>query len=294
VRVSNPILLFAALTAMTIAVLVLATVAHAATFRVTTTTDNVAGSLREAIRGANATGGPDTIRFEIPGQGPHTLTPTRDLPAVSDTVTIDGFSQAAPQGAIPILIDLGNAPGGLALDTDGSTVRGLQLQSAPGDALRIDGDGNLIESNRIAFSGGDAIRVHSGIGNALLHNETFANGGLGIDLNEATGANRLQARPHLISSNNVGNATVVDWRLDSAPSTRYRIDFYVTGACGGGETFLGSTTAETNANGRASGSTDVAVAAVNRLTTATATVATGTTDTSELSSCVTILQGVRR
>jgi hypothetical protein len=294
VRVSNPILLFAALTAATIAALLLAAVANAATFRVSTTADSGAGSLREALHGANARGGPDTVRFEIPGQGPHTIAPASDLPAVTDPVTVNGATQPAPQGAAGILIDLAGAPGGLALATDGSVVRDLELRSAPGDALRIDGDDNRVEGNRIAFSGGNAIRVERGTGNALLHNETFASGGLGIDLNEATGANQLQARPHLISANNVGSATAVDWRLDSAPSTRYRIDFYASDACGDGETFLGSTTAETNANGRAAGSTDVAVAAVDRLVTATATVATGTTDTSELAPCVTILQGVRR
>jgi Right handed beta helix region len=286
--------LLAALAAATIAALMLTAAADAATVRVTTTADGGAGSLREAIDDANALGGPDTIRFDIPGQGPHTIAPASDLPAVTDPVTINGFSQPAPQGIIAILIGLANAPGGLTLETDDSVVRGLELRSAPGDALRIAGDGNQIENNRIAFSGGDGIRVESGVGNALLHNETFANGDLGIDLNDSTGANNLQARPHLISSNNVGTATVVDWRLDSAPSTRYRIDFYGTGACGNGQTFLGSTTAETNANGRVAGSTDVAVFPVDGLVTATATVATGTTDTSELSPCVIISQGVRR
>ena len=50
----------------------------AATFSVTNTNDSGAGSLRQAILGANATPGGDSIEFDIPGSGVHTITPTTD------------------------------------------------------------------------------------------------------------------------------------------------------------------------------------------------------------------------
>ena len=50
-------------------------------------------TLREAIEEANATSGPATIRFAIPGDGVHTISPSTELPAITDELTIDGYSQ---------------------------------------------------------------------------------------------------------------------------------------------------------------------------------------------------------
>src|SRR5262249_51335666 len=50
-------------------------------------------TLREAITAANANPGPDIINFNIPGAGVHTITPTSELPTITETVTIDGYTQ---------------------------------------------------------------------------------------------------------------------------------------------------------------------------------------------------------
>ena len=47
----------------------------AATFTVTNTDDTGPGSLRQAILDANAAPGLDTIAFNIPGAGVHTISP---------------------------------------------------------------------------------------------------------------------------------------------------------------------------------------------------------------------------
>ncbi|MGQ0603864.1 MAG: hypothetical protein ACT4QE_19455, partial [Anaerolineales bacterium] len=70
-------------------------VAQADTLVVATTNDSGPGSLREAIQAANSaiTQG-DTIRFSIPGAGPHTITVSNALPALTDPgTTIDGYTQ---------------------------------------------------------------------------------------------------------------------------------------------------------------------------------------------------------
>src|SRR5437899_10666596 len=74
-------------------VLISASLSRAATFTVTNTNDSGAGSLRQAILDANATAGPDTIAFNIPGAGVHTITPASSLDAITDPVTIDGYTQ---------------------------------------------------------------------------------------------------------------------------------------------------------------------------------------------------------
>ena len=83
--------------------------APAATLTVTGTGDTIAVdglvTLREAITSANndanvnadvvAVGayGTDTIKFNIPGAGVKTIAPTSTLPAITDPLTIDGYTQ---------------------------------------------------------------------------------------------------------------------------------------------------------------------------------------------------------
>ena len=66
---------------------------------VTNTNNSGAGSLRDAIICANNSPGTDTIDFNIPGTGPHTIQPLSDLPWITDPVIIDGYTQP---GASPI------------------------------------------------------------------------------------------------------------------------------------------------------------------------------------------------
>ena len=67
--------------------------AHGATFTVTNTANSGPGTLRQAILDANANPGLDTINFNLPGSGVQTIAPTNALPAITNAVFIDGFSQ---------------------------------------------------------------------------------------------------------------------------------------------------------------------------------------------------------
>ncbi len=127
--------------------LLLASGVHAApaTFVVTNTNDSGAGSLRQAIEDANGNGNPsdmDVIEFNIAGSGVHRITPDSELPAVSEMVTIDGYSQpgASPNTAVSPLpfnavirveVDgsgLDNEQGFIFINgSDGSLVRGLAI-----------------------------------------------------------------------------------------------------------------------------------------------------------------------
>ncbi|TAH40522.1 MAG: hypothetical protein EYC71_13420 [Gammaproteobacteria bacterium] len=72
--------------------------ALAATFVVGNTSDAGAGSLRQAILDANAAAGSNEIHFAIPGVGPHTIALASQLPGITSSLTIDGFTQS---GAVP-------------------------------------------------------------------------------------------------------------------------------------------------------------------------------------------------
>ena len=67
--------------------------ATADTYTVSNTLDAGPGSFRQAILDANARAGSDTISFNIPGSGVHTITPTTELPALTSPVIIDGYTQ---------------------------------------------------------------------------------------------------------------------------------------------------------------------------------------------------------
>ena len=69
-------------------------------FVVINTNDSGAGSLRQAIIDSNATPGvTDTISFNIPGGGVHTITPTIALPAILSPAIIDATTQPGYSGA---------------------------------------------------------------------------------------------------------------------------------------------------------------------------------------------------
>src|SRR4029453_9499770 len=87
-------------TSIVFLLLSLAGSAAADTFTVDNTVDPGDGTcnspgctLHEAIDAANANPGADTIEFNISGPGVHTIGLTMPLPTITETVTIDGYTQ---------------------------------------------------------------------------------------------------------------------------------------------------------------------------------------------------------
>jgi uncharacterized repeat protein (TIGR01451 family) len=74
---------------------------------VTNTNDSGAHSLRQAIMCANANPGLDAITFNIPGGGVRTIQPSNELPAITDRVIINGYSQ--PGSSVNTLASGNNA-----------------------------------------------------------------------------------------------------------------------------------------------------------------------------------------
>jgi hypothetical protein len=131
-----------ALAAATTAALMSTSSAEAATFTVGNTSDAGAGSLRQAIIDLNNGGaGPHTIRFTVAG----TITPATPLDRITKRVTMDGNGD--------IVLDVSNVARGLALETSGSTVRGLEIDAATDDGVRVHGDGNRVQGNVIGVGG---------------------------------------------------------------------------------------------------------------------------------------------
>jgi CSLREA domain-containing protein len=134
-------------------------------FFVTNTNDNGVGSLRQAILDANAmpnlVTGPDEIHFNISGAGVKTITPASALPAITEAVIIDGYTQP---GASPNTLAVGNnadilieldgdsctpslCAQGLLISSGGSTIRGLAIHGNFNNGIEINGSGSTIAGN---------------------------------------------------------------------------------------------------------------------------------------------------
>jgi parallel beta-helix repeat protein len=123
------------------------------TFIVTTTADAGAGSLRQALLDANANPGRDRIVFDIPGPGPHTISPGSPLPWMTDPVVLDATTQPGFAGPPLIEIDGSSAGAGAAsiVVTGGnSVVRGLAINRFQDFGIRLAMRGfNVVEGNYI-------------------------------------------------------------------------------------------------------------------------------------------------
>ena len=140
--------------------------ALAISFPVTSTGDSGVGSLRDAITNANSNPGPDTIDFAI-GTGAQTISPASALPAITDSVAIDGTSQPGFGGTPLVRVDGASAPGatGLVVTSVSSTVRGLELTGWSNRGIEVAGGGsNLIAGNYIGTDGSNALaNVNAGV-----------------------------------------------------------------------------------------------------------------------------------
>jgi CSLREA domain-containing protein/uncharacterized repeat protein (TIGR01451 family) len=119
-------------------------------FTVNTTSDADDGacdashcSLREAILGANATAGNDLVRFSIAGPGPHVIAATGQLPAITESLAIDGTSEPDFVDRPVVVVSGAAAPGtadGLVIDAWNVSVFGLTLNGWGSNAIRVDSD----------------------------------------------------------------------------------------------------------------------------------------------------------
>lgn len=170
----------------------------AAPFTVVNTSDSGTGSLRQAILNANGNTGADTIGFNIPASDPNcdptthvcTVTLASSLPAITDPVTIDGYTQpgtsvntqANSDNAVLRIEINGNGKDGFVITGGSSTIRGLVINRCGGvsftDAgITLRSGNNVIEGNFIGtdptgetaepnvFSGG--VLVSTGASNLI-------------------------------------------------------------------------------------------------------------------------------
>lgn len=205
-----------------------------AAFFVSNVNDSGPGSLRQALLDVNAVTGPafarPSIQFEIPGPGPHRITPLSPLPAVEAFAGIDGFSQDGSEantngtdGPIDAILQVvldgtlaGDEADGLVLEGD-VIVYGLVIQNFRGGAgivalgaknkiegnfIGTDSTGLLAQSNRI----GVAVRSGAGnvVGGARPSARNLISGNLDSGVVASAPATRIMG--NFIGTSKLGNA----------------------------------------------------------------------------------------
>jgi uncharacterized repeat protein (TIGR01451 family) len=155
---------------------------------VTNTNDSGPGSLRQAIIDANSLTNTQTISFNIPGAGVHTITPLAPLPDITDTVTIDGYTQpgssrntlqSGDNAVLLIELDGTTATQGNGLTisgaASGSIVRGLVINRFRNMGIDLQSGFNTIEGNfigtdptgNINLGNANGVRMVSAGGNVI-------------------------------------------------------------------------------------------------------------------------------
>ncbi len=193
--------------------------------------DANACTLREAIALANSQPGADQIRFEIPGDGPHVIALDSLLPAITEAVVIDGYTQA---GAAPnadelrsdavLMIELRPAlvaAFGISTCASDVTLRGLSITGfgTAGIAAGFDPDqacasigtnvrllGNHVglradgsaDGNAVGITVGNTV-VALGGGNLADRNVISANTSFGVHI-EGSGSNGSTVQNNLIGT----------------------------------------------------------------------------------------------
>ncbi len=171
----------------------------------TNTNDSGAGSLRQAILDSNATGGPQTITFNIPGAGPHTIQPASPLPTVTDPAVIDASTQPGFAGTPLVELDGTNAgatANGLNVSAGNTLVSGFAVNRfGPGGAsggaglvLTTNG-GNVVENCFIGLTpagaaapnASDGVLINGSNNNVVQTNRIASNGGDGVNVQSGTG-----------------------------------------------------------------------------------------------------------
>ena len=204
------------------------------------------------------------------------------------------------------LAGFGNTVEGNYIGTDATGTTAIGNNGAGivvGSSDNSFGGATANSGNLIAHNSGDGITVTSGINNAILSNNIYENGDLGIDLdpngvtandvNDAdSGANNLQNYPELVAVYPDGSNTIVEGTLDSTANTAFTVQFFSNAVCdpsghGEGETFLGTDSIVTDGNDDVSFSVALPISlALGEFVTMTATDPDG--NTSEFSACVVV------
>ena len=135
------------------------------TYVVSNSNDSGPGSLRRAIGESNGdTAQANLITFDLGTSGVPTINLVSALPAITQSVTIDGTTESGYSGSPLVQLNgagAGSTASGLVVQADGTTIEGLTIIQFGGDGIDVSGSNDVIAGNDI----GTDPALTAGIGN---------------------------------------------------------------------------------------------------------------------------------
>jgi uncharacterized repeat protein (TIGR01451 family)/CSLREA domain-containing protein len=212
-------------------------------------------TLREAINAANADIGPSTISFDInraPVGSVQTIAVSSDLPPITAPVTIDGYTEPGASAntlrlsegddAVLLIKLEGSSTAfvGLTLNSDGSTIRGLDIVGFGFAGILVNSaNENVIQGNFIGVdpTGSTAAANSYGVDMQNLLKPPAGNtiGGPApearnvISGNSNTGVNAFEATGTVVQGNYVGTSASGDAAVGNVPTGLIVLDGLVGG-----------------------------------------------------------------
>ena len=157
------------------------------TYTVTTTADSGTGSFRAAIQAANSHSGADTINFKITS-GDAVITPTTQLPQLTDQVTIDASTQSGYLNKPVVRIDGSKCGGyGLAIRGGNSTVKALDITTFSTGILIMGGNNNTVKGCQIGIDRGGSLHGNTDKGIIVQSAGNTIGGTAALDRNIISG-----------------------------------------------------------------------------------------------------------
>jgi len=226
------------------------------TFEVTNVNDSDVGSLRDAILKANASPGPDTIVFNIPGSGARVIFLLAALPEITDPIVIDATTQ--PGYTSTPLVELNGAfsqtTNGLVIKAGGSTVRGLAIGRFIEAGISVrDCDNNIIQGNHIGVDTTGNVQRENRRGIVLTNSSNNLIGGTTATARNVISGNAFEGveifgSPNVVQGNFIGtnaagtaaipNGTGVD--ISTSPSLPFNNNLIGGTSLGAGNLISGN------------------------------------------------------
>ena len=188
-------------------------------------------TFREATEAANSNPGADTIDFDIPGAGPHTITIAASWPIITQPVTIDGTSQPGYADTPLIEFDGGNNSfTGLSfnINTGQSLVRGLAINRWQTAVETRSGVNLSLEDNYIGVSPDGVTARPNGSGVVLLGGTGEITGNV-ISGNSQVGLSLRDVSDVIVQDNRIGTNAAGSASLGANP---IGVEIFPTGGVG--------------------------------------------------------------
>jgi len=174
----------------------------------------MAAETHKAVGSAPAGTASNTIKFDIPGSGIHTINLTSALPALTGSITIDATTQPGYKG-LPLIVlngaKAGSTANGLVLNGNSNTVKGLAIDNFSGDGILVSSNYNTISADFVGIDPTGYFSKPNGKDGVLVTGKDNVIGGTTASARDVLSGNSKGAGVDLSGTSATGNIVEGDY-----------------------------------------------------------------------------------